>query len=119
MKRITRLGPVATSSGPISSPAPRAGAHPASYEGPACDGDASMLAGGMAAGDTPPQLASGGGSSPPVDASNVPLEYPHRINTYARPPTYDISIEHFEEYALARLQRKCRPTLSPFSWVVP
>lgn len=34
----------------------------------------------------------------------IPEAYPFRINTYFRPPTYDITIEQFEEYAFARLQ---------------
>ena len=36
--------------------------------------------------------------------SRVPVEYPFRLNTYVSPPTYDITVEQFEEYAFARLQ---------------
>ena len=35
----------------------------------------------------------------------IAKEYPFRINTYEKPPDYDVSIEQFEEYAHARLQR--------------
>ncbi len=114
MKRITRLGAVATSSGAIPSPSQKAGARPIGHEASAYEAGGDLLAAGMAtAGDALPQLA-GGALVAPVDALNVPLEYPHRINTYAQPPTYDISIEQFEGYALARLQRKCRlPAVPP------
>lgn len=30
--------------------------------------------------------------------------YPHRLNFYIIPPTADISLEEFEEYAIARLK---------------
>ena len=36
--------------------------------------------------------------------SNLPEEYPTRLNFYAVPPTADISLEHFEEWAIARLK---------------
>lgn len=35
-----------------------------------------------------------------------PIDYPHRLNTFIKPPDYEISIEQFEEFAFARLQGK-------------
>ena len=39
------------------------------------------------------------------DAS-IPALYPHRLSLYLRKPDYEISIEEFEEFALARLEGK-------------
>jgi hypothetical protein len=41
----------------------------------------------------------------------IPEDYPFRLNTYAIPPNYDITVEQFEEYSYARLQctSKCPP----------
>lgn len=38
--------------------------------------------------------------------SSVPPQYPHRLSLYLQAPAYEISIEDFEELALARLERK-------------
>lgn len=43
----------------------------------------------------------------------VPEAYPLRLNTYTAPPSYDITVEQFEEYAFARLQ--CSPPQRVFS----
>jgi len=37
-------------------------------------------------------------------AAYAPEAYPHRLNFYATPPTGDVSLEHFEEWAIARLK---------------
>ncbi len=33
-----------------------------------------------------------------------PADYPHRLNFYARPPTADIKLEEFEQWAIDRLK---------------
>jgi hypothetical protein len=35
----------------------------------------------------------------------VPPQYPHRLSLYLQAPSYEITIEDFEELALARLER--------------
>lgn len=40
------------------------------------------------------------------EESTVPVQYPHRLSLYLQPPAYEITIEDFEELALARLERK-------------
>ena len=37
--------------------------------------------------------------------ATVPAQYPHRLSLYLQPPAYEITIEDFEELALARLER--------------
>lgn len=37
--------------------------------------------------------------------ATVPAQYPHRLSLYLQAPTYEITIEDFEELALARLER--------------
>lgn len=44
---------------------------------------------------------------------SIPEKYPFRLNTYTVPPSYDITIEQFEECAYARLQRT--PLCPPLS----
>lgn len=46
----------------------------------------------------------GGLAASTLGKSEVPDEYPFRLNPYLTPPNYDITIEQFEEYAFARLQ---------------
>ena len=38
--------------------------------------------------------------------ATVPSQYPHRLSLYLQAPAYEITIEDFEELALARLERK-------------
>lgn len=38
-------------------------------------------------------------------------QYPHRLNFYANPPTADITLEQFEQWAIDRLRSK-QPTYS-------
>lgn len=38
------------------------------------------------------------------DAKFVEQDYPHRLNFYAIPPTGDVTLEEFEEWAIARLK---------------
>lgn len=40
------------------------------------------------------------------ESSTIPENYPFPLNTFTIPPNYDITVEQFEEYAFARLQRK-------------
>ncbi len=40
------------------------------------------------------------------EEASIPAQYPHRLSLYLRKPDYEISIEDFEELALARLERK-------------
>ena len=56
---------------------------------------------------------SGGLASAGPTASSIPEEYPFRLNTYTAPPTYDITIEQFEEYAYSRLQCMSFPRPCP------
>ena len=37
--------------------------------------------------------------------ATVPAQYPHRLSLYLQAPAYEITIEDFEELALARLER--------------
>lgn len=79
MKRVTKGGEV-----PIAAPVTAAS-------------DSPGLAGAVSNG--------GGLVSAWTDGEHaVPPAYPHRLNTYARAPDYDVTIEQFEEYAYARLQ---------------
>ena len=36
-------------------------------------------------------------------------EYPHRLNLYETPPTSDITLEQFEQWAIDRLRSTCLP----------
>lgn len=36
----------------------------------------------------------------------MPPQYPQRLSLYLQAPSYEITIEDFEELALARLERK-------------
>ncbi len=51
-----------------------------------------------------------GGSAKEIsfEESTVPLQYPHRLSLYLQSPAYEISIEDFEELALARLERNIK-----------
>lgn len=40
------------------------------------------------------------------EESSIPSQYPHRLSLYLKAPAYEITIEDFEELALARLERK-------------
>lgn len=37
--------------------------------------------------------------------SSIPCQYPHKLSLYLQAPAYEITIEDFEELALARLER--------------
>lgn len=39
-----------------------------------------------------------------ADPAFKPSDYPHRLNFYARPPTADIKLEEFEQWAIDRLK---------------
>ena len=39
------------------------------------------------------------------ESTAVPAQYPHKLSLYTQIPGYEISIEEFEELALARLER--------------
>lgn len=43
--------------------------------------------------------------------ATVPAQYPHRLSLYLQAPAYEITIEDFEELALARLERKRKKLL--------
>ena len=51
-------------------------------------------------------LRGGGVKEVSFEESTVPLQYPHRLSLYLQAPAYEITIEDFEELALARLERK-------------
>ena len=36
--------------------------------------------------------------------SSIPSQYPHKLSLYLQAPAYEITIEDFEELALARLE---------------
>lgn len=39
-----------------------------------------------------------------AEAPFKPSEYPHRLNFYTNPPTADIKLEEFEQWAIDRLK---------------
>jgi len=41
-----------------------------------------------------------------ADPTYKETEYPHRLNFYATPPTADITLEQFEQWAIDRLRSK-------------
>jgi hypothetical protein len=41
-----------------------------------------------------------------ADPTYKETEYPHRLNLYATPPTADITLEQFEQWAIDRLRSK-------------
>lgn len=45
-----------------------------------------------------------------AEAGYKETQYPHRLNFYATPPTADITLEQFEQWAIDRLRSKSRPT---------
>lgn len=47
----------------------------------------------------------GNSASIAFEDATVPAQYPHRLSLYLQAPAYEISIEDFEELALARLER--------------
>jgi len=40
-------------------------------------------------------------------AQYAAVEYKHRLNFYSQPPTSDITLEEFEEWAIHRLKGVC------------
>lgn len=51
-----------------------------------------------------------------ADPAYKETQYPHRLNFYSTPPTADITLEQFEQWAIDRLRSTCpipcRPTAS-------
>jgi len=47
-------------------------------------------------------------------ASYKQLDYPHRLNFYEIPPTSDITLEQFEQWAIDRLRSK--PFVAPYAF---
>jgi DNA primase large subunit len=46
-----------------------------------------------------------------ADPAYKDTQYPHRLNFYATPPTADITLEQFEQWAIDRLRSAYRQTL--------
>lgn len=46
-----------------------------------------------------------------VDSGYKETTYPHRLNFYAMPPTADITLEQFEQWAIDRLRSERGPPL--------
>lgn len=45
-----------------------------------------------------------------ADPSYKETQYPHRLNFYSTPPTADITLEQFEQWAIDRLRGTQAPT---------
>lgn len=48
-----------------------------------------------------------------AEAAYKDTDYPHRLNFYSTPPTADITIEQFEQWAIDRLRSMHSTTLIP------
>jgi DNA primase large subunit len=46
-----------------------------------------------------------------ADPAYKDTQYPHRLNFYATPPTADITLEQFEQWAIDRLRSAYQQTL--------
>lgn len=52
-----------------------------------------------------------------AEAGYKEVQYPHRLNAYATPPTADITLEQFEQWAIDRLRSNCSEIILRMSWL--